>query len=317
VSEKGVQVTARSTKNYELDRSVRHTKGAMGTITKIGVGVLINERPIPAGTKVEKPADGSAPPTSIPYTPEELDRLNQLVKGAVGFNESRGDVVTVVATKFEPQFDPSIVPWYRDENYQVMVNAGVVGSIFLLVLLLVVRPMVRRLTAPEVDPAAVAAAAAEAANAEAKMAIEVATAESAAAKLSAQQAREAHEAEISRIAEEALLAAQEAARLAEEARLAAIAKAEADALAANAAAEALAAQMSGDGESSEEIEIQEGESLEEVKARMAAMKPKKQSISADLLNTANSYDDKVALIRMIVAEDSTRVAGVLKSLIRQ
>ena len=50
VSEKGVQVTARSTKNYELDRSVRHTKGAMGTITKIGVGVLINERPIPAGT---------------------------------------------------------------------------------------------------------------------------------------------------------------------------------------------------------------------------------------------------------------------------
>jgi flagellar M-ring protein FliF len=307
VSEKGVQVTARSTKNYELDRSVRHTKGAMGTITKIGVGVLINERPIPAGTKIEKPADGSAPPTSVPYTPEELDRLNQLVKGAVGFNETRGDVVTVVATKFEPQFDPSIVPWYRDENYQVMVNAGVVGSIFLLVLLLVVRPMVRRLTAPEVDPAAVAAAAAEAANAEAKMAIEVATAESAAAKLSAQQAREAHEAEIARIAEEAMLAAQEAARLSEEARIAAAAKAEADALAAlNPAADA-----------SEEIEIQEGESLDEVKARMAAMKPKKQSISADLLNTANSYDDKVALIRMIVAEDSTRVAGVLKSLIRQ
>jgi flagellar M-ring protein FliF len=270
---------------------------------------LINERPIPAGTKLEKPADGSAPPTSVPYTPEELDRLNQLVKGAVGFNETRGDVVTVVATKFEPQYDPSIVPWYRDENYQVMVNAGVVGSIFLLVLLLVVRPMVRRLTAPEVDPAAVAAAAAEAANAEAKMAIEVATAESAAAKLSAQQAREAHEAEISRIAEEAMLAAQEAARLSEEARIAAAAKAEADALAALNPAAA--------DDPSEEIEIQEGESLDEVKARMAAMKPKKQSISADLLNTANSYDDKVALIRMIVAEDSTRVAGVLKSLIRQ
>jgi len=298
VSEKGVQVTARSTKNYELDRSVRHTKGAMGTITKIGVGVLINERPIPAGTKLEKPADGSAPPTSVPYTPEELDRLNQLVKGAVGFNETRGDVVTVVATKF----------WYRDENYQVMVNAGVVGAIFLLVLLLVVRPMVRRLTAPKFYPGAVAAAAAEAANAEAKMAIEVATAEAAAAKLSAKQAREAHEAEIARIAEEAVLAAQEAARLSEEAQIAAAAKAEAD---------ALAALNPEAGELSEEIEIQEGESLDEVKARMAAMKPKKQSISADLLNTANSYDDKVALIRMIVAEDSTRVAGVLKSLIRQ
>ena len=69
------------------------------------------------------------------------------------------------------------------------------------------------------------------------------------------------------------------------------------------------------GVADEDIEIEEGESLESVKARMASMKPKKQSISADLLNTANSYDDKVALIRMIMAEDSTRVAGVLKSLI--
>jgi flagellar M-ring protein FliF len=72
-----------------------------------------------------------------------------------------------------------------------------------------------------------------------------------------------------------------------------------------------------EGHSEEDIEIEEGETLEEVKARMASMKPKKQSISADLLKTANSYDDKVALIRMIMAEDSTRVAGVLKSLIEK
>ena len=65
----------------------------------------------------------------------------------------------------------------------------------------------------------------------------------------------------------------------------------------------------------EDIEMEEGETLEQVKARMASMKPKKQTIPADLLNTANSYDDKVALIRMIVSEDSTRVAGVLKGLI--
>jgi flagellar M-ring protein FliF len=79
-----------------------------------------------------------------------------------------------------------------------------------------------------------------------------------------------------------------------------------------------AAQAASEGEqvAEQDIEIEEGETLEEVKARMASLKPKKQSISADLLNTANSYDDKVALIRMIVAEDSTRVAGVLKSLIQ-
>jgi flagellar M-ring protein FliF len=363
VSEKGVQVTARSTKNYELDRAVRHTKGAMGTITKIGVGVLINERPLAPGAKVEKNADGSTP-TSVPYTPEEIERLNQLVKGAVGFNNDRGDVVTVVGTKFEPQYDPTVIPWWRDENYQVMVNAGVVGGIFLLILLTVVRPMVRRLLSPEIDPKALAAAAADAATTQAQMAIDVATAENAAAQAAAAFAKRTHDGEMLRISEEAMRAAEESARqaqeatyAAEQARLAAEAKAAAEALAAEEerqrqaallaeqqaqaallaeqmaqaereAAERLAAEeaqrlaaeqqaAAEEGHSEEDIEIEEGETLEEVKARMASMKPKKQSISADLLKTANSYDDKVALIRMIMAEDSTRVAGVLKSLIEK
>ena len=326
VSEKGIQVTARSTKNYELDRAVRHTKNAMGVITKIGVGVLLNERPIPAGMKVEKPADGAAPATSIPYSAEELERLNQLVKGAVGFNESRGDVVTVVSTKFEPQIDPNAVPWYLDENYQVMVNAGVIALVFLLLMVFVVRPMVRRLTSPEIDPAALAAAAAEAAEREAKLAIEVATAESVAAQHAAKEAREVHENEMARLAEEATRSAAMAAKIAEAARLAVAEKAAAEQLAreeqeralaeAKAKAEAAAIAAAVEDGVGEEIEIQEGETLEEVKARMASLKPKKQSISADLLNTANSYDDKVALIRMIVSEDSTRVAGVLKGLIQ-
>ena len=322
VSEKGVQVTARSTKNYELDRSVRHTKVAMGTISKIGVGVLINERPIANGAKVEKNADGSTP-SSIPYTPEEIERLNQLVRGAVGFNETRGDVVTVVGTKFEPQYDPTVIPWWRDENYQVIVNASVVGGIFLLILLTVVRPMVRRLLAPEIDPKALAAAAAEAATSQAQMAIDVATAENAAAQAAAAHTRKTHEGEMLRISEEAMRAAEESARMAQEATRAAEAKAIADGLRAEQAAQ-VAAELAAkhaahsaadDADGTDEIEIEEGESLESVKARMASMKPKKQSISADLLNTANSYDDKVALIRMIMAEDSTRVAGVLKSLI--
>ncbi len=64
------------------------------------------------------------------------------------------------------------------------------------------------------------------------------------------------------------------------------------------------------------MELQEGESLEELKARMSSMKPKKQSIPADLLSSANSYDDKVALIRMIVSDNSTRVASVLRHMIQ-
>jgi len=299
LSEKGVQVSARSTKNFELDRSVRHTKSAMGTIQKIGVGVLINERPIPPGMKVEKPADGGPMPTTIPYTQEELDRLNQLVRGAVGFSEDRGDVVTVVATRFEPQIDPDAIPWYKDETLSSIANSAVVALLFLLFLLMVVRPMIRKMVRPEVDPTAIAAAAADAAAREAAAAERIKT---------------------ERIAD---AVAEAAAKMAAEkaAAEAAAAQAAAEKAAAEAAATASAQTASAGGEggeAEEEIEIQEGETLEEIKARMSSLKPKKPTISADMLNTANTYDDKVALIRMIVSEEAARarVAGVLKNMIQ-
>jgi hypothetical protein len=48
----------------------------------------------------------------------------------------------------------------------------------------------------------------------------------------------------------------------------------------------------------------------------AKMKAKKSGISAEMMDTANTYDDKVALIRMIVGDDSARVASVLKNMIK-
>ena len=68
-------------------------------------------------------------------------------------------------------------------------------------------------------------------------------------------------------------------------------------------------------ESTKAVEVDEGETLEGIKAKL---KPKKKSgISADLLDTANTYDDKVALVRMIVADEAGRVANVFKQLMRQ
>ena len=68
-------------------------------------------------------------------------------------------------------------------------------------------------------------------------------------------------------------------------------------------------------ESSRALEVEEGETLEGIKAKL---KPKKKSgISADLLDTANTYDDKVALVRMIVGDEAGRVANVFKQMMRQ
>jgi flagellar M-ring protein FliF len=252
--------------------------------------------------------------------------LNQLVRGAVGFNDQRGDVVTVVATRFEPPVDPNAVPWYKDEALASLANSGVVAVLFLLFLMAVVRPMIKKLIKPEVDPAAIAAAAMAAAAAEAATAeklrterIAAAEAEAAARVVAERAAREEAEekarkeaeaqAEAERLAAEALAkeaemaeeaAAAEAARMAEEE-----AAREAERLAA----------LELQAESGEEVELEEGESLDDLKARMGKLKPKKASIPADLLNNANSYDDKVALIRMIVSDNSGRVASVMRNMI--
>ena len=63
----------------------------------------------------------------------------------------------------------------------------------------------------------------------------------------------------------------------------------------------------------EQVEIQEGDSLEDIKAKL---KPKKAAISPEMLDTANTYDDKVAVIRMIVGDEAGRVSNVFKTMIQ-
>jgi len=73
--------------------------------------------------------------------------------------------------------------------------------------------------------------------------------------------------------------------------------------------------VSGDEEVDlDQIEVGEGESLEDIKAKL---KPKKQAISAEMLDTANTYDDKVAIIRMIVADEAGRVSNVFKAMMQK
>ena len=67
-----------------------------------------------------------------------------------------------------------------------------------------------------------------------------------------------------------------------------------------------------------EIVMQEGESLADVKARMKReqAKAKKPTIPPELLNNANSYEDKVGVVRMVVQNDQSRVASVIRSMIQ-
>jgi hypothetical protein len=73
-----------------------------------------------------------------------------------------------------------------------------------------------------------------------------------------------------------------------------------------------------DASESGEIEIREGESLADIKERIRKeqQKAKKPSIPPELLNSANSYEDKVGVVRMVVESDQARVASVIRGMIQ-
>jgi flagellar M-ring protein FliF len=281
-------VTTKSTRNFEMDRSVRHVKNSLGNISRVTVAVVVAERPAPP------PADGKplppGAPTTIPYTAQELDRMLNLVRSAVGYSEARGDVVTVAPARFETLAPEPPKPWYENGDIQNFIKIGLAALVIIVFMLAVVRPLVKGPTINQIMPPVVTPTAEEVkALEEAKAAEE--------AKIAAEEQAAAEEL----AAEEARVAEEEAAALAAEEEAAALAAAEAE-------AEAELAEG--------EIEMQEGETLDELKARMQAMKPKKPTFTADMLDTANSYDDKVALIRMLVSQESGRVALVLKNMVR-
>ena len=235
-------IASRSTRNYEMDRQVRHTKSATGGVQRLSVAVVINERPPLAQPKNDKGEDQPAKPN--PYTEEELQRMQELVRGVVGFDEGRKDVVSVVQAKFEPEVPVDMsIPWHKDESVMTNIKTGFLGLMFVAFLMVVVRPVVMHMMNRDKEAAQAAAQSIQLAQEEA-LALEIA---------------------------------------------------------ATTSAEAGGAEPSAT------------DSLEEMKAKMKA---NKSSISAEMLDTANTYDDKVALIRMIVSDDSARVASVLKNMIK-
>jgi len=69
-----------------------------------------------------------------------------------------------------------------------------------------------------------------------------------------------------------------------------------------------------EAEALESVEVGDGETLEDIKAKL---KPKKSNISLEMLDTANTYDDKVAIIRMIVGDEAGRVSNVFKQMMKK
>lgn len=125
-----------STRNFELDRTISHTRVAPGTIRKLNVAVLVDEKREPGSTE------------STPLSEAEMSRISALIMDAIGFNKARGDSLNIVNAPFitptveEPLPEPAIwqQPWLWDVVKQI---SG--GLLVLFLILGVIRPAFRDL----------------------------------------------------------------------------------------------------------------------------------------------------------------------------
>ncbi|MFB4393847.1 MULTISPECIES: flagellar basal-body MS-ring/collar protein FliF [unclassified Pseudomonas] len=129
-----------STRNFELDRSISHTRQQQGRLTRLSVAVVVDDQ-----VKLDA-ATGEA--TNTPWSAEDLARFTRLVQDAVGFDASRGDSVTVINVPFSADRGEALVdipfysqPWFWDIVKQVL------GVLFILVLVFgVLRPVLNNIT---------------------------------------------------------------------------------------------------------------------------------------------------------------------------
>jgi len=143
------------TVNYEISKTVKNHVKETGTVRRLSVAVLVDGT-YAAGT------DGADSYT--PRTAEELDQLATLVRSAIGYNEERGDKVDVVNLRFtQPKAEaeaaePSFLDTLDLGSVVRLSEHLVLSLVALLMLLLVVRPFVKRMLGPEAAAEAAAAA---------------------------------------------------------------------------------------------------------------------------------------------------------------
>jgi flagellar M-ring protein FliF len=131
------------TTNYEIGKTVRTLIREQPRIDRISLGVMVDGSEQPG-------ADGK--PVWQPRSAEDLDRLTGLVKSAIGFDEKRGDQVNVVSMRFVGDDVPAsdgggLLGLHLDKpDFMHLAQTALFGVIGLLALLLVLRPMVARLT---------------------------------------------------------------------------------------------------------------------------------------------------------------------------
>src|SRR4051812_690600 len=135
------EISQSATRNYEGDRTISHTREPVGQVNRLTVAVALDNK---------TSLDDKGKPVSTPFTKDELDQMTLLVRNAVGFDEKRGDNVSVVNAPFHtsPDFEPVSVPLWQQPTVREIVKQGIGALLALGLILIVLRPLFRNLVAP-------------------------------------------------------------------------------------------------------------------------------------------------------------------------
>ncbi|MDD3519373.1 MAG: flagellar basal-body MS-ring/collar protein FliF, partial [Chromatiales bacterium] len=140
-TEEPLNSSRRSTRNYEVDRTISHVKQAPGSLRRLSVAVVVDHRErVNEQGAVER----------VPLEPEELERITALVREAVGFDARRGDSVNVINASFRPlpEAEPMPeMPVWQEPWIADLVKWTLAALVILILALFVLRPMLRNLTA--------------------------------------------------------------------------------------------------------------------------------------------------------------------------
>ncbi len=129
-----------STKNFELDKTISHTKNQPGTIKRLSVAVLVDN---PAVMDEKTKAM-----TKKALTAKEIDQIKLLVADAIGLNSQRGDSLNVINSDFVKPDPIAPIPeerfWQKDIFWSIVKQ--VAGALFVLAMIFgVLRPMLKTL----------------------------------------------------------------------------------------------------------------------------------------------------------------------------
>jgi flagellar M-ring protein FliF len=129
-----------STTNYEVDKTVRYEQKAMAGLKRMTVGVVVNYR---------RTIDKNGKVVVKPLSADEMAKINSLVKEAMGYNQDRGDSVSVANAPFDGVDREPEAPleWWRDPANlplaKELAKFLITALILLYILLRIVRPMMR------------------------------------------------------------------------------------------------------------------------------------------------------------------------------